>query len=79
MAIKFFIDNEGKTSLATTLAMVLLILFIIFLLQNSANVDISFLFWRLSMARAVFLLASLAIGVVVGFIAAWEIFGRKKR
>lgn len=71
--------NKGKASLTTIAAVVLITLFILFLLQNSTTVDISFLFWRLTMSRIILLFGSLAVGVILGLLAGWEIFGRDTR
>ena len=49
------------------LSLVLAGLAVIFIVQNVAVVDIRFLFWKLSMSRALFMFFLLAIGIVVGW------------
>lgn len=45
----------------------LAVLALIFLLQNIAAVSVSFLFWDISMSRAVLIFFSLLIGFVIGW------------
>ena len=45
----------------------LVAVFAIIVLQNTQVVDISILFWRLSMSRIILLLFSLVVGFVIGF------------
>jgi uncharacterized integral membrane protein len=40
---------------------------VLFIVQNVAVVDIKFLFWKLSMSRALFMFIMLAIGILVGW------------
>ena len=61
----------------TVTILVIVFLFAIFVLQNSAVVDIQFLFWRIAMSKVLILLISLAIGCLLGILIGWEIFGRK--
>lgn len=46
---------------------VLGVLFIIFLLQNTQVISIRLLFWKLSMSRIIFLPLILLLGFVIGF------------
>jgi uncharacterized integral membrane protein len=43
-------------------------LVIIFVLQNTQVVEVRFLFWTLSMSRALILIATLAIGLIGGWL-----------
>lgn len=65
-------------SVRAVVVLVIIFFFAVFLFQNSAVVDIEFLFWKLSMSRVLLLAASLGAGAVVGFILGWEAFGKKK-
>jgi uncharacterized integral membrane protein len=56
-----------------------LIVFTIFVLQNTEIVEITFFFWRFSISRVLVLLLSLAVGCLVGIVIGWEMFGRKKK
>lgn len=49
------------------MSLVLAGLAVVFIVQNVAVVDIRFLFWKISMSRALFMFFLLAIGVVVGW------------
>lgn len=55
-----------QTKLIVTL--VLVGLAVLFIVQNAAVVDIRFLFWKMSMSRALFMFFMLAIGIVTGWI-----------
>ncbi|WP_455366926.1 LapA family protein [Kaarinaea lacus] len=55
-----------QTKLVVTL--VLVGLAVVFIVQNAAVVDIRFLFWKISMSRALFMFFMLAIGIVSGWI-----------
>jgi putative membrane protein len=63
-------DKEGRgMHFKLVLSLVLAGLALIFILQNVAVVEIRFLFWTISMSRALFMLFMLAIGFIVGWIA----------
>jgi uncharacterized integral membrane protein len=47
---------------------VLALSFVLFVLQNSEHVQISFLFWSFSISRALMLLATLLLGVALGLL-----------
>ena len=52
------------------IGLALLILVVIFIVQNAIAVDIQFLFWKLSMSRSLMIFFVLAIGIVIGWIIA---------
>jgi uncharacterized integral membrane protein len=60
-------------------AIVFLVIFTIFVLQNTEIVEITFFFWRFEISRVLILLLSLAVGCMVGMALGWEMFGRKKK
>jgi len=45
---------------------VLLLLVVLFAVQNSETVEVAFLLWGLSLPRSILILLVLAIGIVVG-------------
>ncbi len=61
----------------TIIILIILVLFLIVLLQNTQVVTLRFLFWEISMSPIIFLAASLFIGVVIGYVAA-GIGGRER-
>ncbi|HLC19106.1 MAG TPA: LapA family protein [Thermodesulfobacteriota bacterium] len=63
----------------TFVVLSIIFLFAVFVLQNSAVVEIKLLFWKLTMSRVLLLIGSLAAGFLVGLILGWEIFGKKKK
>ena len=50
-----------------TLVVILVCLALIFLAQNIQVVTVSFLFWEISMSRAILLFFSLLIGFIIGW------------
>jgi lipopolysaccharide assembly protein A len=51
-----------------TLVIILACLALIFVVQNTDVVTVSFLFWEISMSRAVLIFFSLLIGFVMGWL-----------
>ena len=49
-------------------SLVLAGLAVLFIVQNAAVVDIRFLFWKISMSRALFMFFMLAIGILLGWM-----------
>ena len=43
-------------------------LVVVFVLQNTQVVEVRFLFWTISMSRALILFATLAIGLIAGWL-----------
>jgi putative membrane protein len=48
----------------------LLLLVVIFIVQNATVVDIQLLFWKVSMSRSLMIFFVLAIGIVIGWLTA---------
>ena len=53
-----------------TIGLALLLLAVIFIVQNAAVVNIQFLFWKISMSRSLMIFFVLAMGIVIGWITA---------
>lgn len=51
--------------------LVVLLLFLIFILQNTEVVELRFLFWHLEASRAIVLLMSFLLGLVMGWLIKW--------
>ena len=49
-------------------SLVLAGLAVLFIVQNAAVVDIQFIFWKMSMSRALFMFFMLATGILVGWM-----------
>ena len=47
---------------------VLIILVIIFVIQNTQVVEVKFLAWQVNMSRALMILCTLAIGLIAGWL-----------
>jgi uncharacterized integral membrane protein len=62
-----------------TLVVVLVVLALIFLLQNIAAVSVSFLFWDISMSLAVLIFFCLLIGFVIGWFLKSYLSYRKEK
>jgi len=57
---------------------IIVVLFFVFVLQNLANVTVNFLFFTMSMPRALLLIISLAIGILIGILIPVELRKSKK-
>lgn len=60
-------------------AVILLILVLIFIFQNTQMVTIEFLAWRAETARGLMALVILLIGVVIGWLGRGQLAHRKKK
>lgn len=58
--------QEAAGSGKLVLVMILLLLFAIAVLQNTQPVSLKFLFWAVSMPRAILILISALIGLILG-------------
>ncbi|OIP50774.1 MAG: hypothetical protein COX17_10935 [Deltaproteobacteria bacterium CG23_combo_of_CG06-09_8_20_14_all_60_8] len=56
-----------RVKIATGMALLLLV--VIFTLQNTELIVIQFLFWHFSLSRALMLFLVLAVGILIGFMA----------
>jgi uncharacterized integral membrane protein len=61
------------------LTLALAVLMTVFVLQNTTVVEIRFLFWTLSMSRALLIVLLLAIGALLGWLARSLRVMRRKR
>jgi uncharacterized integral membrane protein len=58
--------------------LILIVLFTIFVLQNTQIVQIDFLFWSVAMSAIMLISLMMLIGVIAGFIIA-KLFGRSSK
>lgn len=61
------------------LTLTLIVLAVIFIIQNTAVVEIHFLFWMVSMSRSLFMFFLLAIGIVAGWVGHSYFIHHKKQ
>jgi lipopolysaccharide assembly protein A len=61
------------------LAFLLSMMVAVFIFQNTTVVEIRFLFWTLSMSRALMILVVLAIGMFLSWLLQGYLFLRRKR
>lgn len=59
---------EVTTMIKNILFAVLIILVIIFVIQNTQVVEVKFLAWQVNMSRAIMLFGTLAIGIIAGWL-----------
>lgn len=59
-----------KMGIKVYLGLALLLLVLVFIIQNAAVVDIRFLFWKVSMSRSLMVFFVLCIGIIIGWIGA---------
>ncbi|MDY6822771.1 MAG: LapA family protein [Thermodesulfobacteriota bacterium] len=58
---------------------ILAVLTVIFIIQNTAVMELKFLFWRLSMSGALMAILVLSIGIILGWLMHGSFRRRKKR
>ncbi len=61
--------GEYLVSSRNILILLLTAFALLFILQNIQVVDVRFLFWKLSMSRALMLLGTFGVGVLTGWLA----------
>ncbi|KQC08113.1 MAG: hypothetical protein APR62_05425 [Smithella sp. SDB] len=66
-------------SYKAALSAILIILVLVFLVQNTEVVKVNFLLWDISMSRAVLLFFSMLIGFVFGWFLHSYLLYRKKK
>lgn len=54
----------------TIIFIILAIVFLIVLLQNTQIVDVQFLFWKFTMSRIILIALIMLVGLILGFIIA---------
>jgi uncharacterized integral membrane protein len=62
------LDNDIKEKPVNFIFICLIGLVIIFVLQNTQVVEVRFLFWTISMSRALMLFGTLVIGLIGGWL-----------
>jgi putative membrane protein len=60
------------------IGLALLLLVVLFIVQNVEVVEIRFLLWKFSMSRSLMIFFVLAIGIAVGWITAGHLQGKKR-
>jgi uncharacterized integral membrane protein len=70
--------DSGSLSLRGWAVIVLVLLIMVFALQNTGVVEVRFLFWSAALSMFMLLLGALAAGALAGFFLGRELFGRKK-
>lgn len=63
----------------TIVFIVLAILIVIFTIQNTQVIDIQFLTWKTSISRALVLLSTLFVGIILGWLITWAGYSRRRR
>jgi uncharacterized integral membrane protein len=63
--------------LAVSLALLLIV--VVFIVQNTAVTELRFLFWTLAMSRSLMMFLLLGIGIVVGWFLHGYYTSRKRR
>ncbi len=63
----------------TIVFIVLAILIVIFTIQNTQVVEIKFFIWQTSISKALVLLSTLFIGIILGWLITWAGYSHRKR
>ncbi|MBL7082656.1 MAG: LapA family protein [Candidatus Aminicenantes bacterium] len=53
----------------TIVILVLIVLAVVLVIQNSAMVELQIFFWKIIMSRIIFMVGLLAVGFALGFLA----------
>lgn len=72
------LGESGAMSVRFVIILVLVFCSLIFTFQNLTVVEIQFLFWKTAMSRFFLLTGAMLVGVVIGFLLGWEVFGKRK-
>lgn len=70
---------SGKAQFKAVLIITLVILFTLFVLQNTEVVEIRFLFWKLSVSRVLMLVGALAVGCLIGLLMGMDLLKKKRQ
>lgn len=65
-------------SLKSILTLLLIIVVLIFAIQNIAAVEIQFLFWSFSIPRALMIVSLMGIGFIIGLLVCSLVFVRRR-
>jgi uncharacterized integral membrane protein len=60
------------------LSLFLVLVLVVFIVQNAAVIDITFLFWKISLSRSLMIFFVLGIGIVIGWLTAGHFYHKKK-
>jgi putative membrane protein len=69
---------SGKAQFKAVFIITLVILFTVFVLQNTAVVEIRLLFWELTVSRVLMLVGALAVGCLIGLLIGMDVMRRKR-
>lgn len=72
------LGESGAMGVRFVIILVIVLCSLIFIVQNLAVVEIQFLFWKMAMSRFFLLTGAMLVGVVIGFLLGWEVFGKRK-
>jgi putative membrane protein len=64
-------DGRMKMTPKRIVFLVLALLFATFVIQNAQVVEVRFLFWSTQASRALVLLGTFILGLIVGWVARW--------
>jgi uncharacterized integral membrane protein len=62
-----------------TISLVLMMILVIFIIQNTAVMEVRFLFWTVAMSRALMLFLLVGVGIVCGWFLHGYLTHRKSR
>jgi uncharacterized integral membrane protein len=73
------IMKEGIMHIKLVFSLILAGLAVLFVIQNVAVVEISFMIWTVSMSRSLLIFFLLAIGIIIGWLMHSYILHRQKK
>jgi uncharacterized integral membrane protein len=69
---------SGKAQFKAVFIITLVILFALFVLQNTQVVTFSFLVWTFEVSRVLMLVGALAVGCLIGLLIGMDVMRRKR-
>lgn len=72
-------DKIGAIGVRGVIVIVLVLVILAFLIQNSQVVEIQFLGWKWSMSKVILIVFSMLVGAVIGLILGRELFRKREK
>ncbi|HHN64180.1 MAG TPA: LapA family protein [Nitrospirae bacterium] len=72
-------DRKGAIGVRGVIVIILVLIIVAFLLQNSQVVEIQFLGWKWSMSKVILIVFSMFVGALIGLILGRELFRKREK
>ncbi|MDA8168867.1 MAG: lipopolysaccharide assembly protein LapA domain-containing protein [Nitrospiraceae bacterium] len=71
--------NSGGFGFRLAVFIIIILLFAVFLFQNTQSVSITYIAWSFSLPKGLLMFGSLLVGIIAGLMLGWLAYGRKKK